>query len=303
MKKDRLDQLRDNFQKVYEEEMHLLRQKAERSSPSRPISPHLLREGFRRGRPVIEAASPRLPTAVRFGRTTARFTPAGLVTSPPELRGMRATNIPRLAHDIVDDAEVERRQQVAGGVLPGQTFMGPKQAVDGLSRANPGLFDAVGRLWGSYMDAAYQAWIKGGMKGPRPTPTSVKGDTGSRPGSGLPNFDWAQPFTDKERKDKRKPRTIWSITEAIYASIPASRRWQDWMPFLQEMQRQINAAAESEGYVEPWHEIQVPGRAGRVLAKAQIDAMLRSVGMEEIIAGYRQKGKETRSRPSEDVPF
>lgn len=210
----------------------------------------------------VECAQPGRPTKVKIGPFVARLNKRGVVKGPHRLAGMPAGSLPAIARDIKNNVAHTKECDDAARPVKYQTFESPKAALSGLFKANPKLSDAIYRIWPSKIDDAYTEWVARGMRGPRPTIESAYGSSNTQ---NLPVLDFLSGFIDRPGR-KRK---IYSITEALYATIPTSRRWDDWMPALEALQAEVNRHAREDDYIQAWHEIKVPGRAGAAITKSK----------------------------------
>jgi hypothetical protein len=86
-------------------------------------------------------------------------------------------------------------------------------AIESLCRDNPQLFDFVQQNWGGESQA-FLHWLRGRQRGPKPQLS---------PGDG--RFD---PIN--ERWNLRGYRRCSSFLEALYITVPSSRRWEDITP-------------------------------------------------------------------------
>lgn len=103
----------------------------------------------------------------------------------------------------------------------GGTFRSKDVAFKELLAANPPLHDFLQREFGR-AEVAYRAWRRGGRRGPKPQ-LALK-DDGRLDAI---NYAW----------DLHGPRAAGSWIEAVYASIPSSKRWDDFaerLPVLEE---------------------------------------------------------------------
>jgi hypothetical protein len=217
------------------------------------------------------------------------------------LKGIRGTDLPKLARELKDNRQHQKDCDTLNAPTRGQTFSGPGSALQALFKANPALPEAIRRAWGSTIDEAYREWLRRGMTGSRPTLQSVYGSASP---ANLPQLDFMTGFTDRLGR-KRK---IYSMTEALYASVPATRRWDDWMPVLRALQEEVNRHADEDSFVPRWHEIQIPGRAGKVLdQRRDLTGLCKTHEprrTSEIIAEYKAKKSPAREPgDDEDAPF
>ncbi len=247
----------------------------------------------------IECVSRRKPAKAKVGHAVVNIK-GGVVNSPKELAGIPARSLRGLDTDLKRNRALTKECSSAEQPMRHQTFAGPKQALDALFRANPLVSEAIYRIWPSKIDDAYVEWVHRGMRGPRPTLMLVYGNANT---ANLPNIDFLSGFTDKGGK-----RKIYSITEALYASIPHSRKWSDWLPVLQALQAEINAHADADDYIAHWHEIKIPGRAGIAYDKTKMTRDYCKANEPKttarIIQEHKAKVGERQAGDDEgDVPF
>jgi hypothetical protein len=257
------------------------------------------------GRTVIECADRATAKSVDVGGVTAHISPSGKIQYPPQLRGVAVRDVPALLRDVKTATKPTEPVRF-------QKFMSPGYAVAKLYELNPELGQAHGRLWSSKIDAAYRAWLSKKMQGPRPTLESVYGSSDP---SGLPNIDFLRAHIDRAQKNKKGPqRKIYGFTEALYASIPDSHRWEAWLPALKDVQAAVNEAAEEDEYVPKWLELRIPGRAGKELERVSYVDPTQPTTADEVLEAYRERGKLAEARkprveemddfdPNEEVPF
>lgn len=256
--------------------------------------------------------SKRQVSKVKVGPWKAELDSKNVVRRPDALKGIQGNDLRKLDRDLRANRQLTKECDAVRKAPSKQTFANPGAALQALYSANPGLGEAIGRIWGSKIDSAYNDWLKKGRVGPRPTLMSVYGSNDT---SNLPAIDFMETFTDRAGR-KRK---IYSVMEALYASTPASRRWDDWMPVLEALQEEINRHAAEDDYIQPWYEIKVPGRAGAALEKHRMQkaacATYQPKAAAEIIAEYKKGkkekpdvGRETMREPGvdnddSDIPF
>jgi hypothetical protein len=111
------------------------------------------------------------------------------------------------------DGSTRFRDRSGRAVSP--RFATKEVGVTSLLEANPELQEFAQANWGSDSQH-YHEWVRSGRRGPKPRPL---------PGDG--RFD---PIS--ERLNLRGSRRVASILEALYASVPESRRWEDFTPDL-----------------------------------------------------------------------
>jgi hypothetical protein len=244
---------------------------------------------------------------VKVGPWKAELDAKRKVKRPEALKGIRGDELRALDRDLKTNRQHQKDCGKLSMPVGKQTFANPGAALSALFSANPGLGDAIYRIWGSKIDGAYTEWVQRGMRGPRPTVLSVYGTAHTE---NLPVLDFISGFTDKAGR-KRK---IYSVTEALYASAPASRRWEDWLPVLEALQEEINRHAAEDDYIRKWHEIKIPGRAGAALERRRdLEAVCKHHEprtTSEIVDEYRRGKRQGRDEDREpgadeggDVPF
>jgi hypothetical protein len=248
--------------------------------PKRPCPAHrLVRDGDGRLRCTTRGEV----THVRVGSTTVTVNSRGQILSPADLKGGDASGLMRLAEGIkahVDCARVEER-------LKGITFPSKRAAINAIRKANPRLAVNLSRLR-TKMDTAFEKWEQNRMRGPRPTDdTGVRGE-----------FDWVRPFVDR----KGGARKIYSWTEALYAIVPRSRRWDDFAENLNAAREAMNKEAASDPHLKTVGNIEIPGTAGKAIRRRdELAAMCRAHPPEEVadlLEEFRAAGPDT-----EDAPF
>jgi hypothetical protein len=83
---------------------------------------------------------------------------------------------------------------------------------------------------------------------------------------------------------------------------------------LRAIQAEVNAAAEEDEYVPKWHELRIPGRAGKELERVSYVDPTQPTTTDEVLEAYRERGKLAEARkprveemddfdPNEEVPF
>jgi hypothetical protein len=102
-----------------------------------------------------------------------------------------------------------------------QTFRSQAEALRELYDANPHLSEFVELEAKGQSERAYQDWVKGGRRGPKPR--RARGDG---------RFD-----AINEGLERRGARAVASWSEAVRAIVPPTKRWEDFaprLPFLEE---------------------------------------------------------------------
>lgn len=139
---------------------------------------------------------------------------------PKKFRGILLRDLTKVGRQVSKTKRRQRREEARLFPRSRTTFRNKDQAYKELMRANPDLHDFLERHYG-HDDRAYLAWRRGGRRGPKPTTDYSDGRL-----DGV-NYAWDL--------HGRKQANNW--TEAIYATIPDSRRWEDFaerLPVLGE---------------------------------------------------------------------
>jgi hypothetical protein len=108
-----------------------------------------------------------------------------------------------------EDEEQQCEAHVTG--RRARTFRSVEDGVRALLEANPALFDYLEQECSHDCDR-YRTWVRRGRRGPKPLP-----------GSGDGRFD-----AFKVALERRGKRAISSWLEAVYVTVPPSRRWEDF---------------------------------------------------------------------------
>jgi hypothetical protein len=137
---------------------------------------------------------------------------------PRRYRGTHVGDLSQLSHEErelqgIDCADV-------GAICPTcrQTFPTKDAAFLAILEANPELHALQQSEYGAY-DAAFLKWQRGGRRGPKPRTRITDG-----------RLDAINEFYDLRGADR-----VGSFTEAIYHTIPSSRRWEDLPPRLRQL--------------------------------------------------------------------
>jgi len=139
---------------------------------------------------------------------------------PRKFRGILLRDLTKVGRQVSKTKRHQRREERRLFPRSRTTFRNKDQAYKELLRANPELHDFLQRHFG-HDDRAYLAWRRGGRRGPKPT---TGYDDGRLDGI---NYTW----------DLHGRRQANNWTEAVFATIPDSRRWEDFaerLPVLAE---------------------------------------------------------------------
>jgi len=140
---------------------------------------------------------------------------------PHDWRGAHIGDLHELGRRWREIDEEEDNCVEGGGGRLAATFGSQDEGLEALYEANPHLVDFVQGEAKGQAERAYQAWVRGGRRGPKPA--LARGDG---------RFDALN--EGLERKGKR---AVASWSEAVRAVVPPSRRWADFgerLPYLEE---------------------------------------------------------------------
>jgi len=171
-----------------------------------------------------------------------------IIKGPHDWEGIHVSNLPRHAAEV-REIKSESCATIADPDLAHRsTFPNKAVPVAAILQANPGLFDRMESEDGAIGDQ-YRAWIANNQRGHKPTIPASDG-----------RFDALN-----EQQDRKGPRRISCWLEAVYASLPSNRQWDD-----------IDLRALSEAYGEALHmpephELRAIARAGREECIARVD--------------------------------
>lgn len=153
-------------------------------------------------------------------------------------------------------------------------FASKEEGVRALLEANPALQDHVQANWGTESQL-YHAWVRSGRRGKKPPPL---------PGDG--RFD---PIN--VRLDLRGGRRVSSILEALYASVPDSRRWEDFTEDL------LWPLEESVGF-----RLELPAETV-LLASTRESVKTCREAKQEARDDLLERARSGRLVPDEEIPF
>lgn len=154
---------------------------------------------------------------------------------PKRFRGILMRDLTRVGREVSKTKRRQRREERALFPRRGSTFRNKDQAFKELMRANPQLRTFVDAHFGRE-DERFLKWHRGGRRGPKPTAPYADGRL-----DGI-NYTW----------DLHGARAANTWTEAVYATIPDSRRWEDF-------EERLPVLAEAAGL-----ELELPAAAARV---------------------------------------
>ncbi len=201
---------------------------------------------------------------------------------PSDWRGVHIQDVAPVARELrsLEDA-ADQCEQPTGRA----TFPSIEAGVSALLDANPDLVAFLEAECGSQECDRYRRWVAAGRRGRKPR---------AHPSEG--RFDLLN-----ELYDKRKPgQKVASWLEAVYVTVPKSRRWEDFEP-------RINVLAEATGVpvVAPEESQALEMAAGDVqacqaAAERRIDDVLQAAK-----EGRHGMGPETAEswQADDDVPF
>jgi hypothetical protein len=135
---------------------------------------------------------------------------------PGMFHGVHVQDVSALGKQVRDiEREAAECEQSVGG-RRAQTFRTTEQAVRSLLRANPDLVTFLEQECGRRSCDDYRTWVRRGRRGPKPRATHDG------------RFDQIEvPL------DLRGSRKLSSWLEAVYVTVPPSRRWDDFPERLQ----------------------------------------------------------------------
>jgi hypothetical protein len=171
-----------------------------------------------------------------------------IVKGPHDWEGIHVSRLPTHAA-VVREIKAESCATIADPDLAHRsTFPNKAVPVAAILQSNPGLFDRMESEDGTTGDA-YREWIANNQRGHKPQIPASDG-----------RFDALN-----EQQDRKGMRRICCWLEAVYASLPSNRLWDD-----------IDLRALSEAYGDDLHmpepaELRAIARAGRAECIARVD--------------------------------
>jgi hypothetical protein len=160
-----------------------------------------------------------------------------------------------------------------------RTFRSAEDAVRALLEVNPHLLDFV-EVECSYRCDEYRTWVRRGRRGPKPAPT--------RDG----RFDAIEVPLDLKGK-----RRISSWLEAVFVTVPPSRRWDDFHARLQYL---ADATGLRLALPEPAEQLNLEESE---IDHCQSTASQRIQQLVELARAARFPGADTPDDSDEEVPF
>jgi hypothetical protein len=196
---------------------------------------------------------------------------------PQTWRGVHVRDVSELERRWSEiDAEEEDCAATEGGRARA-TFRTQDEALRELYDANPHLSEFVELEAKGQSERAYQDWVKGGRRGPKPR--RARGDG---------RFD-----AINEGLERRGARAVASWSEAVRAIVPPTKRWEDFaprLPFLEDATGlRLNLPAPAE-------ELELGGGRG-----AECEQL--GEGARERLLERARGGRLTESAQQDDVPF
>ena len=135
---------------------------------------------------------------------------------PETFHRVHVQDVSELGRRVHETEEEERRCEIGSRRRRARTFRTTEEGVRALLEANPELFQFLEQEC-SHDCERYRTWVRRGRRGPKPLP-----------GLGDGRFDAMKVALELTGK-----RAISSWLEAVYISVPPSRRWEDFPPRLQ----------------------------------------------------------------------
>lgn len=139
---------------------------------------------------------------------------------PRKFKGIALRDLTKVSRQVAKTKRRQRREQARLFPRSRSSFRSKDQAFRELVRANPQLRTFLDAHFGRD-DERFLRWLRGGRRGPKPTGPYADGRL-----DGI-NYTW----------DLHGARSANTWTEAVYATIPESRRWADFeerLPVLEE---------------------------------------------------------------------
>ena len=199
---------------------------------------------------------------------------------PSKFHGVQIGDLAKLSHQERELLKVDCEE--AGHCHDCRaTFRTKDEAVAALLHANPKLSELRDSEFGAY-DQAFLKWQRDARRGPKPRTKITDG-----------RLD-----VINEYYDLRGASRVASFTEAIYQTVPSSRKWA-------ELPKRLEPLSEAAGF-----EIQPPeesikldvGRASVEQCEADVDARLAEL-FREAKEGRLPAGDAPPAAPGDEVPF
>jgi len=196
---------------------------------------------------------------------------------PRTWRGVHVRDVPELERRWREiDAEEEDCAKGEGGRARA-TFRSQDEALRELYDANPELRDFVELEAKGQSERAYQEWVRGGRRGPKPR--RARGDG---------RFD-----AINEGLERRGARAVASWSEAVRAIVPPTKRWADFGPRLELLE---DATGLRLNLPAPAEELELGGGRG-----AECEQL--GEGARERLLERARGSRLTEADQQEGVPF
>jgi len=176
----------------------------------------------------------------------------------------------------IDAAEDDCRS-TAGGSRGRATFRNQDEAIRALYDANPELLDFVELEAKGQSERAYQEWVRGGRRGAKPR--RARGDG---------RFD-----AINEGLERKGARAVASWSEAVRATVPPTKRWEDFGPRLVLLEEATGLRLNLPG---PAEELELEGGRGGECEQL-------GEGARERLLDRARGGRLTEAADQEGVPF
>ena len=192
---------------------------------------------------------------------------------PSKFHGVRVADLSRLSHAERELLAIDC-EEAGHCTTCRHTFRTKDEAVAALLRANPKLSELRDSEFGAY-DVAFLKWQRDARRGPKPRTTITDGRLDAI----------------NEYYDLRGATRVGSFTEAIYQTVPSSKKWAD-------LPKRLEPLSEAAGFqIQPPEESIMldVGRASVEDCEADVDRRL---------AELFREAKEAPATPQlEEAPF
>jgi len=194
---------------------------------------------------------------------------------PGAWRGAHVRDVSALSHRW---REIDREEDACatGGGRGRETFRNQAEGLRELLEANPHLRDFLELEAKGASERAYQAWVRGGRRGPKPTLAAGDG-----------RFD-----AINEQLERRGRRAVASWSEAVRAIVPPTKRWGDFGDRLELLEEATGLRLALPG---PAEALELGGQRGAECE--QLGEGARERLLEEARTGRLTEGEQA------DVPF
>jgi hypothetical protein len=154
---------------------------------------------------------------------------------PRYFQGSHVGDVAELGRRWREIDHEEDKCREGGGRRARATFRDQDEVIAELYEANPHLLEFIESEAKGQSERTYQAWVRRGRRGPKPTRAAGDG-----------RFD-----AINEGLERRGRRAVASWSEALRAIVPSSRRWEDLPPRLELLEDatglRLNLPAPAEG--------------------------------------------------------